>query len=1535
MRNRVFIKTRRQIRVFISSSFEDMDAERNYLRDVIFQRIQDKAKKRAVAVTALDLRWGIPDGTDIGKTIEICMNEIDNSYPFFIGIVGGKYGSQPDKKTVFDANEVLREQYSMLCKYFEEKKSITEMEMRYGVLDCNEEERKNINALFLTRKDDLKVINEDARLRDLNKAIKTCGEQFDERKITRKGGNNNHIWSSDYASIEEFGKIIEIVFDDILDRLFPKEANLDVYQQQFFMQESVMADLSRFYVPESAQIDAITRFVNDPFKQKLMLSGERGCGKSSLLAYWISQYSISYHEKETDFIYHFVGSGEAENDPKVIEKRILRAFSDLGVETKKNNEELSLRSLLFKDSLRDKGTIVIIVDAVDQLQSVKGFALLEKDILPRDVKLIVSTVTGDETEGTIRKSIPNDIISIPGLTTEEQRRRVIDSYIRDFHGRDLGGKNLTKVIHWPLSQNPLALMTLLNELLLAGRYDKMDALVDTYISCQSIDSLFEIILARLKNNPEYSWIDKALGAIALSRYGLSEDELQRIIPSHVLYWSSFYCFFQRHFFVRNGLITFAHQYLRKAVERTFIAGEDMQKQIHSQLIPLFENGHTARDQEELMHHYYALGDLQSLFTLISNPRAFMNLCQKDSANLRSYWEKLIDAGYSPSPLLINHEQCSELIYNHRDGIEVSGNYYEHLQWFLLNLHQYDLSHQLFQIIQEDTSKTGIYGEEYTRLYLVNADAYYEKGELENAIQNYKQSFWTMTSFSLDEKSQKTEFQRGLDEQNPPFDERNFGVYRRIALCYRRLGQYDNAQKYLDFAKQCMDSYKQSLDSKDDNAYILYWLDYARLRKDQGYDAGVPRFSTKKAGIKFWAEISSLLGNYRVSISLWHQYLNDLKGDSSFISGTEAAVAYQNIADSLVKLRKYWFAEQFIKASFRCVETREKNDYLTAKNYLLLGLIRYFQKDYSTSLDYHLKALPLLERMKFWPEWLDACQQAANISTWSKKTSLGLEILKKALKIVEQGNCCTDFQKAQLLNTLSSLEFLERDYHNSFEHAHSAFIGIAGKHGPCDPQVLKIIKRLDDCIKVEPSLFSSSKLQFSDLFIWKKYVLLSYNSNITLELKAHVCCCKYVSDSTSWHIINGLLNNSDEKTTIAILESESEYAFYDHLLDYLEKDYDVDVLRKVFMAVYFSHDLPPEWEELNKQYGALFNMQNGVIRFATDVLGEVVVSHFFRYEGRGSEKQTLLRFVQAMAPQYQCSFFSNMERKRYVRQLRQDADTLMKKLSQMDDSKAQQKAPLIPIEAVKIMLTHCTLHSDITMIMGLCSYEVLLTINSLEDDNVRACAQTLHQCIHFDALPQGVRGSIALVLGVKAYQEKDYTAALPFMCDYYALSYKNDSLSNRLKWNNIITGCMHIRSSDWDNIVPARFSKEWRWEVCKYKYIEKLLKYFTIADISEDKERKQITINLNEKQQRTSLDKTANRFRFQHYGVETRLVFRDNVQVVVCLRRSVWLDRENNYEAMNLYAIKYPDGVKLKDFNTYIKTVFRDKIYGLTNNNINQ
>ncbi len=127
----------RQIRVFISSTFRDMQDERDYLMKRTFPKLRKLAAERDVTLTELDLRWGITEEeSKSGKVVEICLREIENSIPFFIGIIGNRYGWVPEKK---DLSENVIERFTDVNNYLERHLSVTEMEMLFGVLQRNVE----------------------------------------------------------------------------------------------------------------------------------------------------------------------------------------------------------------------------------------------------------------------------------------------------------------------------------------------------------------------------------------------------------------------------------------------------------------------------------------------------------------------------------------------------------------------------------------------------------------------------------------------------------------------------------------------------------------------------------------------------------------------------------------------------------------------------------------------------------------------------------------------------------------------------------------------------------------------------------------------------------------------------------------------------------------------------------------------------------------------------------------------------------------------------------------------------------------------------------------------------------------------------------------------------------------------------------------------------------------------------------------------------------------------------------------------------
>jgi telomerase protein component 1 len=117
----------RTARVFISSTFRDMHGERDYLTRYVFPELQDRCNKLRVHVHPVDLRWGVTE-EDTANALELCLTEIDSCRPFFIGLLGDRYGWRPDRYIVPD------EPRFDWVQAMPPGLSITHMEMFYGVL---------------------------------------------------------------------------------------------------------------------------------------------------------------------------------------------------------------------------------------------------------------------------------------------------------------------------------------------------------------------------------------------------------------------------------------------------------------------------------------------------------------------------------------------------------------------------------------------------------------------------------------------------------------------------------------------------------------------------------------------------------------------------------------------------------------------------------------------------------------------------------------------------------------------------------------------------------------------------------------------------------------------------------------------------------------------------------------------------------------------------------------------------------------------------------------------------------------------------------------------------------------------------------------------------------------------------------------------------------------------------------------------------------------------------------------------------------
>lgn len=94
-------KQTKVFRVFISSTFSDMQEERSLLQEKVFPRLESYCAANDAKFQAVDLRWGVGEDAVLNQeTLGICLHEVERCQrlspkPNFLILLGDKYGWQP------------------------------------------------------------------------------------------------------------------------------------------------------------------------------------------------------------------------------------------------------------------------------------------------------------------------------------------------------------------------------------------------------------------------------------------------------------------------------------------------------------------------------------------------------------------------------------------------------------------------------------------------------------------------------------------------------------------------------------------------------------------------------------------------------------------------------------------------------------------------------------------------------------------------------------------------------------------------------------------------------------------------------------------------------------------------------------------------------------------------------------------------------------------------------------------------------------------------------------------------------------------------------------------------------------------------------------------------------------------------------------------------------------------------------------------------------------------------------------------------
>ncbi|MBN2376146.1 MAG: tetratricopeptide repeat protein [Sedimentisphaerales bacterium] len=557
----------RQIRVFISSTFRDMKEERDYLVKFIFPQLRKLCESRSVTWGEVDLRWGVTEEQAAeGQVLPICLEEINRCRPYFIGLLGERYGWVPQ-----NISPELLEKEPWLKEQFEGRKSVTELEILHGVL---RNPKMAGHAYFYFRDPNfIDTLPEDRRseylCEDVDSAdkLKTLKRQIRDKQFPVR---------ENYPTPEALGELILKDLTAVIDRLYPEGSQPDPLDREAMDHEAYTQSRAQVYIGRESYYQQLDEHAGGQSVQPLVILGESGGGKSALLANWIIRYRKAY--PDAFIIQHYIGASPYSADWMAMLRRIMGEFKrhlHIEEEIPSKPEELrdAFKVWLYRAAAQKK--IILVLDAINQLTDTDNAPDLPWLPLetPANMRIIVSTLPGRSLEEIHRRNWP--VFSIAPLDAQE-RRKLIAEYLR-LQSKSLEARRVERITNAPQSANPLYLRVLLDELRVFGVYEQLDQRIDYYLQAQNPYELYIKVIARWEEDYGQGsrLVQDALSLLFAARRGLSEAELLDALgqdgqPLPQAKWSPLYLAMSDALVSRGGLLTFAHNFLRIAAMNNYM-----------------------------------------------------------------------------------------------------------------------------------------------------------------------------------------------------------------------------------------------------------------------------------------------------------------------------------------------------------------------------------------------------------------------------------------------------------------------------------------------------------------------------------------------------------------------------------------------------------------------------------------------------------------------------------------------------------------------------------------------------------------------------------------------------------------------------------------------------------------------------------------------------------------------------------------------------------------------------------------------------
>ncbi|ARU92630.1 DUF4062 domain-containing protein [Tatumella citrea] len=569
----------REIRVFLSSTFRDMDAERDYLLTRVFPEIRRLCYERMVTFSEIDLRWGITEqAAKNGRTVQICLEEIERCRqlgipPFFIGFLGERYGwvPQPNDLSEYWQNSPDQQYAEIIHQALTAGISVTELEIRFAFLEPPREfsltsAEHGLSRVQMYLRDPALTVKLQQQAEDKNSWFDQLPDGTPDTVSAQKQQSLKQRLRSDfsgmialdhYDSVEAFGESVSRYLREAIDTLYPAESVPDSWQQKIREHSLYAAVRRRGYIPMDDFRQQLVRQLNrtagyiEP--APILISAPSGMGKSAFMAdletdlrtrnrpYEWPEEDVFKNESIEDILNkdqnyrvfsHYTGA-DGDQSLENFRSRLFHFLAFAG-----DNDTLSpddaeaweqLDKRLQRFTREHSVTLVLLLDAVNQLMPAENsLRRLYQRVWPRRVLL---AITGTPEASELINQLNQEpevsrwqLSELPTLT-EDQRRALCSARLSSV-SKTLSEPLTQRLITADACRNPLFLHLILEELCLHARHEALPSLLEDLLACQTPGALFLRVLQAADHDyvlPELA--TRTACCIAASRRGLTHSEL--------------------------------------------------------------------------------------------------------------------------------------------------------------------------------------------------------------------------------------------------------------------------------------------------------------------------------------------------------------------------------------------------------------------------------------------------------------------------------------------------------------------------------------------------------------------------------------------------------------------------------------------------------------------------------------------------------------------------------------------------------------------------------------------------------------------------------------------------------------------------------------------------------------------------------------------------------------------------------------------------------------------------------------------------